>query len=1080
MQICYQLFPNNKIVDPFLTSVTKYCLLQTGFPLGKIVLTSLSSLTANLKTKPLKIVNASAGSGKTYTLVQEYLRIILNDPNPMKFRSILAMTFTNKAANEMKSRILDGLVRLGKPKEKKSEQDFNFLIDTSKNLAINPAVIEERAATVLNRILHNYTGFSVMTIDKFTHRIIRTFAKDLNLSVDFDVELDIKGLRKSVTDLLFDQIGRNPELTNLMMRYARTNLNQDKSWNFANQVYEFSDLLFKEDAIQSIQMLRQLSANDFLAIQEELTAENARIQNAITSMAGEIIDLIRSKGLTQDDFNGKSRGVVPYFEKLSQGKIDKPSDTLYKIAATESWAQQKSPNTGVIQEISPLLSTYFNQLDRLIDSGNKKLIINREILKNLNNLSLLNYLLGLVEGVKEEQNVLLISDFYQKISEVILHEKVPFIYERMGVRFEYFLLDEFQDTSHLQWINMIPLIHNSLASGNLNLIVGDGKQAIYRWRNGEVEQFTGLPDKIYNPGKISSLLEAENQFRMMGESRKLEKNFRSATEIVRFNNELFRTISRNLSPLVSSIYSDVSQDPVSKHTGYIETWLESGLDETVQLGYISSCINRALEAGFEWGDICILVRSNNTGAKIADYLTGLEIKVISPDSLFIVKDQHVQFIFNLMCALAMPASKNYRIKSLELFAALLREGDPGAFISSIPENITEISGIMAREGFTLRNPAEFDNLYQFSLFLIREFKLDLAGNTYLQFFLEELFEFEKGNNSSVRDFAEWFESKGSEKSVISPEGSNAIQVMTIHKAKGLEFPVVICPFFDWRLDLSRQITWVENDQGTLPAYFVNMTRQISDTGLRSVYETEESKFYLDQLNLLYVAFTRPEQALFISGDTRKARTPASIWLGDYMKKLDWPVDESGRKYKGELFKPLEYKENGVARFVLDEGWERLPRPQLSIRNLEHTEDILTDEKRLFGIRLHALLAQLKSEEDLEAELRRSILNGTLEPEFEERLREQVRILFTDIRFREYFSAKSFNEKPILTPEGTKLIPDKLVFLEQFLLVVDFKTGNRLPEHKKQVQEYVHALKEMGYSKVRGEIYYTELMDVDPL
>jgi ATP-dependent exoDNAse (exonuclease V) beta subunit len=446
--------------------------------------------------KPLKIVNASAGSGKTYTLVQEYLRIVLHDRNPFKFKSVLAMTFTNKAANEMKSRILDGLIQLSKNQHEKNESDFRFLNDTAKNLKIDPNLVEERAGAIVNQILHNYSAFSIMTIDKFTHRIIRTFAKDLNISVDFDVELDIKTLRKNVTDLLFDQIGRDQDLTNLMMRYARTNLNLDKSWDFSGQVFEFSDLLFKEDALKAIALLRKLSSDDFLKIQEDLQEENARISKSIQTAAVEALDLISSRGLDQDDFHSKSTGIVPFFLRVANGRMEAASKTLKKLVENNTWAQASSSNKHVVNEIAPLLEKYFYQIDNLIEGAVKKYKLNQEILANLNNLSLLNHLLLLVDGIKEEQNILLISDFYKKISEIIIHEKTPFIYERMGNRYEHFLLDEFQDTSHLQWINMIPLIHNSLASGYTNLIVGDGKQAIYRWRNGEVEQFTNLPERI--------------------------------------------------------------------------------------------------------------------------------------------------------------------------------------------------------------------------------------------------------------------------------------------------------------------------------------------------------------------------------------------------------------------------------------------------------------------------------------------------------------------------------------------------------------------------------------------------------
>lgn len=1035
----------------------------------------LLKMGAGFMSKPLKIVNASAGSGKTYTLVQEYLRIILHDKNPFKFRTILAMTFTNKAANEMKSRILQGLIELAKPAHDKSPKEFEFLKDTARNLGIAPQLIEERAQKIRNQILHNYSAFSVMTIDKFTHRIIRTFAKDLNISVDFDVELDIKTLRKNVTDLLFDQIGRDADLTNLMMRYARTNLNQDKSWNFSGQVFDFSDLLFKEDAIKSISLLRKLSSDDFLKVQEDLQAENAKITQAIERNAREALDLVNSKGLHSDDFQGKSNSVLSFFKRIAKGNYEKASDTIYSYVRDQKWAHPQSSQPGIVAEIAPLLETYFNQIHDLLDGAQKKLILNKEILKNLNNLSLLNHLLSLVEGIKEEQNILLISDFYKKIAEIIVNEKIPFIYERMGNRYEHFLLDEFQDTSHLQWINMIPLIHNSLAAGNTNLIVGDGKQAIYRWRSGEVEQFTNLPNRIYNPENIASLNEAEKQFRESGEAQVLTHNFRSAPVIVAFNNALFSELSKKLAPQIQYIYAGADQVPTQRFEGYVEAFLSDGLEEPKQLDYIHEVIQRSLQKGYRWQDICILVRTNRNGSKIADFLARKGIKVISPDSLFIGKDQHVKFIFSLISASAVSADRNFKIKALEHFASLILKEDPGALIESLRSELTKLSieEIFKMRQISLKRYTAFDNLYEYASYLVTVFKLDLLTNPYLQFFLEEIHLFEKRHNSNIRDFMDWFNTKGAERSIVSPEGADAVQVMTIFKAKGLEFPIVICPFFDWKLDLHKQISWVENEASGLPAFFVNMTKDIKSTSLSPVFNAEEAKFYLDQMNLLYVAFTRPEVALFISANTKIAPSPASLWLKDYFKSVGWESNAPDCVHKGVFDYANLPKKATAPNFVMNLDFPKLDRPQLSFKSAEIWNIDELDERRLFGSKLHLVLSKLSKAEDLDATLEACHRKGLIEDEDRGLLRTEILKLLDEPQFLRYFAAKCLNEKVILNAKGKKLIPDKIVCFENETLVVDFKTGQVLDEHQKQVAEYIAILREMNFPSVRGELYYTE-------
>ncbi|MDX1351258.1 MAG: UvrD-helicase domain-containing protein, partial [Putridiphycobacter sp.] len=264
-----------------------------------------------LQPKPLKIYNASAGSGKTYTLVKEYLHIVLKAKDPMKFRSVLAMTFTNKAANEMKERIVETLMDLAREPHFKTEKQAQVLAEKAKELNMPPKLVEERANIVLNKILHNYSGFSVMTLDKFTHKVVRTFAKDLGISVDFNIEMDIEGFRRNITDLLMDQIGRNQKLTGLMMRYAKENTDDEKTWNVNKQIFDFTKLLFQEDAIDAIGLLADLKDEDFIDIGENLRKENAIIITKLDNLLNEAIDLIESKGLTTDDFNGKSKGLLP-------------------------------------------------------------------------------------------------------------------------------------------------------------------------------------------------------------------------------------------------------------------------------------------------------------------------------------------------------------------------------------------------------------------------------------------------------------------------------------------------------------------------------------------------------------------------------------------------------------------------------------------------------------------------------------------------------------------------------------------------------------------------------------------------
>ncbi len=1028
------------------------------------------------KNKPLQIYNASAGSGKTYTLVQEYLRIILHSEDPYKFKSILAMTFTNKAANEMKERVIMALINLKTPDYLKTNEQQEFLQQTAKNLGLSPQTIQQRSVKILNKILHHYSSFSVLTIDKFTHKIIRTFAKDLGVSIDFDVELDVKTLRKNVTDLLFDSIGRNKELTYLMKRYAKDNLEQDKSWNFSRQLFEFSDLLFKEDALKAINILKNIDTKIFNKAKDNIKKEIAISENKLKSYGDEAFSIIKQHHLTADDFVGKSNSVYKYFKDLSQGIIREPSNTLIKNDEDDKWAHTSSPNKSVVESIQCVLSQYFKQILYWFETDYITYNLNKEVYKNINNLSLLKYVLKIIEDIKEEENILLISDFYKKISDLIIKEPIPFIYEHLGTRYEHFLLDEFQDTSRLQWINLVPLVHNSLASLNQNLIVGDGKQAIYRWRNGEVEQFTKLPNKIFNPDNIESLAEAEQTFKSLGKKYELTYNYRSAKEVIEFNNTLFTHLSQKLSPHLQYIYSDVKQKPVKKHKGYVKALFKDDFDDDDQLEFTLNSINESLTAGFDCKDICIIVRNNSSGVLLANFLSEKGIEVISPDSLFIGKDTTVKFLYHLMNALLQLNDDNYKYKALEHYA-ILQEKEPTILIQQAQQ--VDIVTFFLNQGIILPQSNFFHNLYEFVEALIQVFDFDPTYNNFLQFFLELVHQYETLNNSNIRDFLLWFKDKGQEQSIVSPEGANAIQIMTIHKSKGLQFPVVICPFLDWKFDVSNQTVWVEDDNFVLPAFFVNMTKRIKESVLNDVFTTEEAKFYLDQLNLLYVAFTRPKTALFLCGKIKGKKSPVSEWLAPFFQQSQLFTTNNDFYELGELINKKEKKEDVVNKYQLKFLKQVMNKPQLSYKSAMNWNVDDIDKDRKFGTLVHQVLSKLSTKTDLETTLTALNKKGIIDECQIDDVKNYVLDLFNNSRFNSYFNnnLKVFNEKEIINQKGYKLIPDKVIFNENSVLIVDFKTGKEAESHKKQVKDYIKLYQDMGYENVRGELFYTNKKEV---
>lgn len=1032
-----------------------------------------------MSDKALKIYNASAGSGKTYTLVMEYLRIILRDRDPRKFQRILAMTFTNKAANEMKERILQKLIQLAKPNHDKSTDDLKELKNFAKEIGLPEKKIEENAANCLNSILHNYGMFSVMTIDKFTHKVIRTFARDLDLSLDFEVEMDIDSLQKNVADLLFDQIGRDAEIDSLISAYVESNLEDDKGWNFRESLMEFSSKLFKEDALKAINHLKDFKAKEFIDAKKKIIEFNKKFENTIISMGKDAMDEINAQGIEITDFYQGAKGIGAFFLKLSQGEIKTPNSYHYTTVNDDKWTGGKAQNKAAIDSIKDLLTKYFKQIDNYIHDNNAQYILNKEILKVINNLSLMNHLLNITEELKQQDNVLLISDFYKKIAEIIADEPVPFIYERLGVRYDHFLLDEFQDTSRLQWLNLVPLMHDSLSSKKMNLIVGDGKQAIYRWRNGEVEQFVKLPNELDNPDKIPSLAEAEAKFSSEGVEISLKDNYRSAPEIVEFNNRFFEFLLTKQDEYHQNIYKDVAQNPKKDFQGYLEFNMLEEKEDEPQLNYVLDVVRRCLAKGYQLKDICILVRRNREGSKLAIHLTDQNIPVISQDSLHVIKDKTVKFMFNLIAALANPLDKNYSKKTLEHYEEVVdKQGSAELILKILQEDEINLKKWLSEKGYAIKPVEYFHSFYEFAEHLVEVFNLDFSNNSYLQYFLEQIHQFEKQHSTDIFGFIEWFNDKGSHESIKSPEGADAVNIMTIHKAKGLQFPIVICAFFDWNMSSTDAPKWVLDEESALPAYFIKPTKSAMETKHKELLSKEEQKIVLDHINLVYVAFTRPETAMFVVGNKKSySASPAREWIQPF---LEQELNENRSTQDvyiqyGTLPQKTAKSSDRVNAYEVEFFKQVKDKPTLSIRNGEEWDVHDMDQRRLYGTQLHLLLSEISTQGEVIETVDKLITKGQIEPSFKEEIISDTNRLFQNERFNFYFSAERVKNECILIDEiGGKHIPDKIIYQEDRILVVDFKTGKEDKEkHEAQVKDYLALLRQIENKPVAGELFYTE-------
>uniref|UniRef100_A0AB33KVK2 UvrD-like helicase ATP-binding domain-containing protein n=1 Tax=Tenacibaculum sp. Pbs-1 TaxID=3238748 RepID=A0AB33KVK2_9FLAO len=469
-----------------------------------------------------QVYNASAGSGKTFTLVKEYLKVLLQSEDIFRFQKILAITFTNKAAGEMKERVLDNLQAF-------AEGEANDLLEIIlEETLLDRSVVKDRSKKILNEILRNYSAFSITTIDSFTHKIIKSFAYDLGLPLNFEVEMDAVSLLNEAVDVLISKIGSDEALTKLLIDFSLDKADDDKSWDISRELNEFAKILLNEDDTKHFKNLADNELADFTNLKTKLSKHQTQIKKRWKEIGEEALQAIQSVQLDHKDFY---RSMLPnHFAALSKNpekaKFFDQSKLRERIEEGNFYSKSKSEDIkSAIEGVLPKLLSLYTESEKLY----QQFSMNKLALKSIIPLAVLNNINQELTHLKEENNLRLNAEFNHLISENIKDQPAPFIYERIGQRFMHYFIDEMQDTSTLQWQNLIPLIDNALAQENSNLLlVGDGKQAIYRWRGGKSEQFIGLGSEKDNPFQISK------------EVRTLETNFRSYAEVINFNNQFFQ------------------------------------------------------------------------------------------------------------------------------------------------------------------------------------------------------------------------------------------------------------------------------------------------------------------------------------------------------------------------------------------------------------------------------------------------------------------------------------------------------------------------------------------------------------
>lgn len=1026
-----------------------------------------------------QVYNASAGSGKTFTLVKEYLKVLLQSEDIFRFQKILAITFTNKAAGEMKERVLQNL-------EVFSEGENNDLLEVIlKETSLDRTVVKERSKKLLDEILRNYAAFSITTIDSFTHKIIKSFAYDLGLPLNFEVEMDAISLLNEAVDVLISKIGTDEALTKLLIDFSLDKADDDKSWDISRELNEFSKILLNEDDTKHFRKLADKQLADFTNLKTKLSKHQKEIKKRWKEIGEEALRVIESMQLAHNDFY---RSMLPnHFLALSQNpekaKFFDESALRERIEENNFYAKSKSDDIkAAIEGLLPELLRLYTESEKLY----QQFLMNNLALKSIIPLAVLNNINQELSHLKEENNLRLNAEFNQLISDNIKDQPAPFIYERIGQRFMHYFIDEMQDTSSLQWQNLIPLIDNALAQENSNLLlVGDGKQAIYRWRGGKSEQFIGLGSEKDNPFHISK------------EVKTLETNFRSYAEVINFNNQFFQHTANFLqNESYKQLFIDGNKQlENSKKGGCVSlTFLEKEDEkEDEQIKYPKKVLElvKRLEKEFSLNEICILVRKKKDGIAVANYLSENGIDIISSETLLLENSSKVKFIMDVLQVIQHPNDKETCLEMLYFLQEHLKVTEhKHSFIAKLIGQPNEAIFQQLKNYGTTFELSTFHQLpfYEKVEEIIRGFQLITSSDAYVQFFLDVVLE-QQRRGTSIQEFLDFWSDKKDKLSIVAPESGNAVQVMTIHKSKGLEFPVVIFPY---DLDVYRQVNpkvWLDELPDNFDGFkellvpFNKDLNYVNDRG-SEIYHQQREELELDNFNLLYVALTRAVEQLHVITEKKissKGEENTNFYSGvfiNYLKAQNLWNDDQLEYTVGIPERVSESKEQNNATEI-QETFISTPWQEHNIQMLASASKLWDTEQGKaieFGNLIHEMMAEVTTKEDVKEVVLRYEQQGILPKEKTKEITKKIRQIINHPLLQDYFSDEVtvYNEREIVDVDGQIVIPDRLVFnQENEVVIIDYKTGKPSKVYHQQLLRYARVLQTMNFKVQKKLLIYID-------
>lgn len=1045
----------------------------------------------------LLVYKASAGSGKTFTLAIEYIKHLIADPRA--YRHILAVTFTNKATAEMKERIVQTLYGLWK-KDPSATAYLHCLQAElpAMNLSLTEEDIRIRAGRALAYMLHDYSRFRVETIDSFFQSVMRNLARELELSPNLNIELDSDKVLSDAVNSLIDGLTLTSPVLPLLLDYIYERIADDKRWNVSDEVKSFARNIFNEGYVERGEALRaKMRHPEVIRLYKSLLKEMA--EKALKQMADKgkrFEQILEAHHLSADDLRGGKNSIGSYFRKLKAGKLtdkDMPLATINNsLKGANLWTTRHAERREEImtlaeRELLPLLREAESQRPQAAYTVNSCALS----LRHLDKLQLLNHIDEEVRRLNHEANRFLLTDTNALLHRLISEGDSSFIYEKLGSTICHVMIDEFQDTSRMQWDNFRLLLTEGLSQGYDSLIVGDVKQSIYRWRNGD---WTILNNLKPGDSSLSQYIKVKT----------LTTNRRSETRIINFNNLFFTTAVKFFNALhikelqepclpLQEAYHDVAQEsPKAEAKGYVCVQLleaDEAEDYKQQtLAALGNEVRRLLAEGIQLNDMAILVRKNKNIPPIADYFDKeLGLPIVSDEAFRLDASTVVCTLVDAIRHLAAPQDS---------IAKALLLSDLGLWVDApLPTGFTD-----RRDELVLMPLYELlEELY--SLLALDQIQ---GQDAYLFAFFDAVANYLQDHSSDLADFVRYWDETLCSKTIPGGE-IEGIRIFSIHKSKGLEFHTVLIPYCDWKLEneTNNQLVWcVPSDQpyNELDLIPVTYSSAMATSTYKAAYLQERLQLWVDNLNLLYVAFTRAGKNLICWGRNEQKSTVSEL-LADVLPQISeqgtgsWdktthrfeygtpqpstPSDRSSDKTANRLLQKPEKLAVQMVSAHPTVTFRQSNRSADFIAGLaeEETSHRMIDRGRL----LHTLFASIKVLDDIDPAIDRLIAEGVIaEKETEDDIRHLAHKAFSLPEVQDWYSGKwrLFNECEIIWQENGKLKtrrPDRVMMHNGETLVVDFKFGKPNKKYNRQVQGYIDLLVRMGANpaSIKGYLWYVD-------